>query len=84
MYEAPANVIFTLCLLTLSLVFPPEVVGAGVERRVVFPKGRTAVSYRGKLPLREGNYDAYFFPSRKMRTLTAKLTCDDPEDGRVR
>jgi hypothetical protein len=79
MYKAPANVIFTLCLLTLSLAFPPEVFGAGVEKRVVFPKGRTSVSYRGKLPLREGSYDAYFFPSKKMRTLTVKLTCDDPE-----
>jgi len=70
---------FTICLLTLALVFPPEVAGAGVEKRVVFPKGRTAVSYRGRLPLREANYDAYFFPAKKMRTLSVKLTCDDPE-----
>ena len=79
MYKAPASSIVAICLLTLSLAFPPEVFGAGVEKRVVFPKGKTAVSYRGKLPLHEGNYDAYFFPAKKMRTLTVKLTCDDPE-----
>ena len=79
MKQGSANVIFTICLLTLSFVFPPEVVGAGIEKRVVFPKGRTTVSYRGKLPLHEGNYDAYFFPAKKRQTLTVKLTCDDPE-----
>ena len=71
--------IFTICLLIFSIAFPPEVVGAGVEKRVVFPKGQRAVSYRGKLPLHEGNYDAYFFQAKKMQTLTVKLTCDDPE-----
>ncbi len=70
---------FTICLLTVSLLLPPEVLGAGVEKRVVFPKGRTTVSYSGKLPLHEGNYDAYFFPAKKRQTLTVKLTCDDPE-----
>jgi hypothetical protein len=79
MYKASAGGIFAICLLTLSLVFPPEVFGAGVEKRVAFPRGKTAVSYSGRLPLHEGNYDAYFFPARKMRTLTVKLTCDDPE-----
>lgn len=79
MNKASGGGMFTICLLTLSLAFPPEVFGAGVEKRVVFPKGRTTVSYRGKLPLHEGNYDAYFFPAKKARTLTVKLTCDDPE-----
>ena len=79
MKKGSAHSIFTICLLTFSLLLPPEVIGAGVEKRVVFPKGRTSVSYRGKLPLHEGNYDAYFFPAKKLRTLTVKLTCDDPE-----
>src|SRR5215207_1319307 len=79
MDQASAVRAFTICLLTVSFLLPPEVLGAGIEKRVVFPKGRTTVSYRGKLPLREGNYDAYFFPAKKMRTLTVKLTCDDPE-----
>ncbi|MDT5268659.1 MAG: hypothetical protein QOH49_845 [Acidobacteriota bacterium] len=79
MSKASAIRVFTICLLTLSFAFPPEVLGAGIEKRVVFPKGKTTVSYRGKLPLHEGNYDAYFFPSKKMQTLTVKLTCDDPE-----
>lgn len=79
MHKAPASRMFTICLLILAFVFPPEVLGAGVEKRVIFPKGQTTVSYRGKLPLHEGNYDAYFFPAKKMQTLTVKLTCDDPE-----
>jgi hypothetical protein len=79
MYKTSAKGIFIICLLAFAFVFPPEVVGAGVAKRVVFPKGKTAVSYRGKVPLQEGDYDAYFFPAKKMRTLTVKLTCDDPE-----
>jgi len=71
--------LFAICLLTLSLVFPPEVLGAGIEKRVVFPKGKQTVSYRGKLPLHEANYDAYFFPAKKGQTLTVKLICDDAE-----
>jgi hypothetical protein len=79
MSKASAISIIVICLLTFSFVFPPEVVGAGVEKRVVFPKGKTTVTYRGKLPLHEGNYDAYFFPAKKMQTLTVKLVSDDPE-----
>ena len=79
MHQAPANRVFTLCLLTVSFLLPPEVRGAGIQKRVVFPRGKTTVSYRGRLPLHEGNYDAYFFPAKKSRTLTVKLACDDPE-----
>lgn len=79
MKKGSAVGVFTICLLTISLILPPEVAGAGVEKRVVFPRGKAAVSYRGRLPLHEGNYDAYFFPAKKARTLTVKLTCDDPE-----
>jgi hypothetical protein len=79
MSKASAISILVICLLTFSFVFPPEVVGAGMEKRVVFPRGKTTVTYRGKLPLHEGNYDAYFFPAKKMQTLTVKLVCDDPE-----
>ena len=77
-YQAPAIRVFTICLLTISLLFPPEVIGAGIEKRVVFPKGKTTVSYRGKMP-RHGDYDAYYFPAKKRQTLTVKLTCDDAE-----
>ena len=79
MSQGSAHSLLVICLLTFSLVFPPEVLGAGIEKRVVFPKGKTTVSYRGKLPLHEGNYDAYFFPAKKGQTLTVKLTCDDPD-----
>src|SRR4051812_41119991 len=65
--------------IVVSILLPREVLGAGVEKRVVFLKGKTAVSYRGKLPLHEGNYDAYYFPAKKGQTLAVKLTCDDAE-----
>jgi hypothetical protein len=68
-----------LAAIVTSILLPREVLGAGVEKRVVFPKGRTTVSYRGKTPLHEGNYDAYYFPAKKGRTLNVKLTCDDAE-----
>ena len=79
MSKESAQNLLASCLLIFSLLLPPEVVGAGIEKRVVFPKGQRAVSYRGKLPLHEGNYDAYFFPAKKGRTLTVKLACDDAE-----
>lgn len=70
---------FAICSVFFAFVFPPEVLAGGIVKRVTFPKGKTTVSYRGKLPLKDYNYDAYFFPAKKMRTLTVKLTCDDPD-----
>lgn len=68
----------SIALLFASLVFPPEVSGAQIEKRVLFKKGKTSVTYKGKLPLNSG-YDAYFFPAKKRQTLTVKLGSDDPD-----
>jgi hypothetical protein len=68
-----------MAAIVFSILLPREVLGAGIVKRVIFPKGKTTVSYRGKTPLHEGNYDAYFFPAKKMQTLTVKLVCDDAE-----
>lgn len=67
-----------VALLGLSILFPPEVFGAQIEKRVVFPKGKTTAVYRGRLQ-REPDYDAYFFPAKKSQTLAVKLISDDPE-----
>lgn len=68
-----------ICLILLAFVFPPEVFGDGIAKRVIFPKGKTTAMYRGKLPLKDYNYDSYFFPAKTMQMLTVKLTCDDPD-----
>ena len=67
-----------MAAIVVSILLPREVLGAGIVKRVVFPKGKTTVSYRGKTPL-HGDYDAYYFPAKKMKTLTVKLACDDAE-----
>ncbi|MFL6253464.1 MAG: hypothetical protein ACJ74T_00430 [Pyrinomonadaceae bacterium] len=67
-----------MAAVVVSILLPREVLGAGIVKRVVFPKGRATVSYRGKLPLHV-DYDAYYFPAKKMQTLTVKLACDDAE-----
>ena len=69
---------FAITMLFLAMAFPPEVLGDGIETRVVFPRGKTSVSYKAKLP-RDYDYDSYFFPAKKRQTLTVKLACDDPE-----
>ena len=69
---------FVITLLFLAMAFPPEVFGDGIEKRVVFPKGKTSVSYKAELP-RDYDYDSYFFRAKKRQLLTVKLTSDDPE-----
>ncbi len=70
--------IVAIGLLNLSIIFPPEIFGSQIEKRVVFQKGKATAVYRGKLP-RDPDYDAYFFRAKKTQTLTVKLTSDDPE-----
>lgn len=55
-----------------TVAFPSEINGNIVEKRVVFPKGKGTVSYRGKLPLKP-QHIAYVVPARKGRFLTIKL-----------
>ena len=35
-----------IAAIVVSIVLPREVLGAGIEKRVVFPRGKTTVSYR--------------------------------------
>ncbi len=67
---------FSIYLFIFFLAFPPDILGDGSAKRLTFPKGKSTVSYRGKLPL-SSNYDAYFFPARKGRFLTVKLISAD-------
>jgi hypothetical protein len=69
----------TSALLALAFTVSPAVWGANVEKRVVFPKGKTSVSFKGKLPRHANDYDAYFFRAKAQQTLSIKLTSDDPE-----
>jgi hypothetical protein len=70
--------LFAILVLVTWILLSPEVFGLQLEKRVVFPKGKTAAVYQGKLPLNP-NYDAYFFRARKSQTLAVKLTSDDPD-----
>lgn len=66
-----------IAFIVLSMIFSPEVIGQ-VEKRVVFPKGKTAASYKGKLPKSYADYDAYIFRAKKGQTISVKLTTEDP------
>ncbi len=66
--------ILAICLAMLPLVFSPETFADGIEKRVVFPKGKKTVSYKGKLPRDYADYDAYVLKARKGQTITVKLT----------
>lgn len=70
-----------IALIVASFVFSPEVLGAKVEKRVVFPKGKNTVSYRGKLPseAQYPSYDAYILRAKKGQTLSVKFTTTDPD-----
>lgn len=66
-----------IVLLVVSFVFSPEVLGAEVTKRVVFPKGKKSVSYKGKLTREYASYDSYLLRAQKGQTLTVKLTTAD-------
>lgn len=66
-------------LITLAVIIVlPLVISAQIEKRVVFAKGKTSATFRGKLPANYADYDAYIVKARKGQTLTVTLTTDDP------
>lgn len=67
----------SVALIVVSFVFSPEVAGAEITKRVVFPRGKTSVGYQGTLPREYASYDAYLVRARKGQTLTIKLTTAD-------
>jgi len=46
-------------------------------KRVVFPKGKNSVVYKGKLPGAYANYNAYLIRLKKGQRLSVKLTAND-------
>jgi hypothetical protein len=70
--------IFLPLLLAFCLVAVfPRVSDAQVERRVVFAKGKTSATMRGRLPANFADYDAYIIRGRRGQTLSIKLTTTD-------
>src|SRR5690606_41773829 len=47
------------------------------ERRVVFPKGKNTVVYKGKLPRQIAERDSYIITLKKGQRLTVKLSTAD-------
>jgi hypothetical protein len=78
MFQHKTPRILALVLLLSSFILPPDVLGGGVEKRVVFPKGKTSITYRGKVPF-NGDRDSYVVRAAKGKTLSVKLISDDAE-----
>mgnify|MGYP003381719900 CR=1 FL=1 len=68
----------TLASIVFVFTFSSEIYGTPIEKRIVFPKGRGVVTYRGKLPKRY-DYDAYILPAKKGRFIAVKLISADPD-----
>jgi len=68
-----------IALLIASFVYSPAVSGAEVSKRVVFARGKTSISYRGKLPRKYADYDSYVLRAKKGQALSVKLTSADPD-----
>lgn len=75
MFQRTKTKISAVTVLLLALALPSDIFGKAVEKRVMFTKNRTA-TFRGKLP-QNSDYDAYFFPARKGRSLTVRLVSSD-------
>lgn len=78
MFLRKTILILALALLLTSFIFPPAVLGDGIVKKVIFAKGKSSATYRGKLP-RNSDYDAYVLRARKGQTLKVKLVSDDAE-----
>ncbi len=66
-----------IALIVVSFIFSPEVSGEEITKRVVFPKGKKSVSYKGKLTREYASYDSYILQAKKGQTITVKLTTAD-------
>lgn len=72
---------FRLSTLTLlaAIVLAQTAAGRDLVKKVVFPKGKNTVTYRGKLPGRYADYHAYTIKLKKGQRLTVKLTTADAD-----
>ncbi len=68
-----------LAAIMAACVAAANVFAGDVVRKVVFPRGKNTVSYRGKLPARYADYHAYTIRLKKGQRLTVKLTTVDDD-----
>ena len=68
---------FAASFAAVSLVLLPAIISAQVEKRVVFAKGKSSATYRGKLPRNYADFDAYFFRAKRGQTLSLRLNTSD-------
>lgn len=72
-----ARTIFAAMLAAVILV--TNAAAGDVVRKVVFPRGKNTVVYRGKLPNKFADYHAYTIKLKKGQRLTVKLTTPDDD-----
>lgn len=63
-----------VALLVVSNVWANELV-----KKVVFPKGKNTVVYKGKLPRQFADYDSYILRLKKGQRVTVNLTTTDSD-----
>ena|SRR4028118_1216390 len=72
------NALFVCLLIFLALAFSVQ---AQTVKKVQFPKGKTEVTVKGKLPVNYGDYQAYVLRARKGQTLSVELISDDGDSS---
>ena len=63
---------------TLLFLLSFSILHAQVEKRVIFARGKSSATLRGKLPQNYADYDAYIVRAQKGQTLSVTLTTSDP------
>ncbi|CAA9404206.1 MAG: hypothetical protein AVDCRST_MAG74-1774 [uncultured Pyrinomonadaceae bacterium] len=74
------NALAVCLLIFLALVFSVQV-QAQTVKKVQFPKGKTEIVVKGKLPLNYGDYQVYVLRARKGQTLSVELISDDGDSS---
>ena len=72
------NALAICLLILLALVYSAQ---AQTVKKVQFPKGKTEVTVKGKLPVNYGDYQAYVLRARKGQTLSVELISDDGDSS---
>ena len=63
--------------LVFGFVCVPEALCRDVVRKVIFPKGRSTVTFNGRLPREYAVYHAYVLRAKRGQRLSVKLTTAD-------
>lgn len=77
MSNDPFRRVYLITFLLVSVMLPVAVAGQEVTNRVVFKKGQSSATFKGKLPRGHSDYDSYLLKARKGQTIAVKLTCRD-------